>query len=86
MRQKPRASVYWRNASVSEATSIGSPLGVDVPPMGLDQPLPGELPQPGIERHRPVAEVIVEPTRGVGERLLDDVRRVNAGVQPAVGW
>ena len=44
----------------------------------------GEAAEPGVIRHRPVAQVVVQPAGGVGEGFLDDVRRVHAGGQPAV--
>ena len=62
------------------------PLGTDVPLMTLHQVLPGDVPQPGIERQRALAEVIRQPPRRLGEGLLDDVGRVDprghAAIEP----
>jgi hypothetical protein len=55
-----------------------------VPAVELDQPFPRELPQPGVERQRPVPQVAVELAGRVGQRLLDHVGRVHARRQPAV--
>ena len=60
------------------------PPGSDVPLMALQQVLPGDVPQPGIERQRPLAEVIRQPPRRLGEGLLDDVGRINASGHAAI--
>src|SRR4051812_3489709 len=52
--------------------------------MELEQPLPGELPQPRVEWQQSLAEVAGEPPSGVGERLLNDIRGVDAGRQSPI--
>jgi hypothetical protein len=58
--------------------------GVQVALVQPDQVLPGQPPQPGVERHRPLAQVAGQLLGGLGQRLLDDVGRIDAGGQPAV--
>ena len=52
--------------------------------MGGDQAVPGDLPEPGVERQRPLAEVVGEPRGGLGQGLLHQVGGVDAGGQAAV--
>ena len=52
--------------------------------MGVDDPFPGQPFEPVEERHRPIAEVVVEPLGHRRQRLLDDVRGVEAGRDPVV--
>lgn len=50
----------------------------------LDQPLPGQPPQPRIEGQRPLPQVVVELAGGVGEGFLHHVGRVHAGRQASI--
>jgi len=43
----------------------------------LAQPLPRELPEPGIERQGLRSEVLLQVLSGVQQRLLDDVGRID---------
>ena len=52
--------------------------------VGVDDPLSGELPEPAVERERPLPEVVVQPPGGLDQGLLDDVRHIDAGGQAAV--
>jgi hypothetical protein len=53
-------------------------LGVQVAPVQLDEPVPGQLPQPGVEGERPTAEVVGQFLGGVGQGFLDHV----GGIDP----
>jgi hypothetical protein len=61
-----------------------SPLGPEVTAALVGQAVEGELPQPRVERQWPLDHVAVEPAVGLGQRLLDDVGRIDAGGQPRV--
>jgi hypothetical protein len=52
--------------------------------MELEQPLPGELPEPWVERQRPLAKVAGKSPGGVGEGLLHDIRGVDSGGQAVI--
>ncbi len=52
--------------------------------MELEQPLPGELAQPRIERQWPGLQVVRQALSGVGQRLLHHVRGVHSGRHPPV--
>ena len=52
--------------------------------MELEQPLPGELAEPRVERQRPVPQVVGQALRGVGQRLLHHVGGIDPGRHPAV--
>ncbi len=58
--------------------------GLDVAAAQVDQVVPGQLPQPGVERQRPLADVGVELLVGLGQRLLHHVGWIDAGRQAAV--
>jgi hypothetical protein len=47
--------------------------------MNLDQPLPGNLPQPGIEWERLVPQIIIEFVVCLHEHLLHNVGGVDPG-------
>jgi hypothetical protein len=49
-----------------------------VPAVGVDEPVAGHVPQPELEGHRRVGEVVAEPAIGLDEHVLHDV----AGVDP----
>ena len=70
--------------SAGTSRSNAPPLGDDVVAVELDQPEPGHLAEPGVERQGAVAEVAREPQGRVGQRLLDDVGGVNPRGQPPV--
>ena len=53
-------------------------------PVQLDQPLPGQPPQPGIERQGTAPQVVVHGPVGLGKGVLDDVRWVHAGRELAI--
>jgi sirohydrochlorin ferrochelatase len=55
-----------------------------MPPLQLDQPLPGEFPQPRIEGHRAVAQVIGQIAARDGQDVLDDVGGVHASGQSSI--
>jgi hypothetical protein len=59
-------------------------FGPHVAAVFVGDPVPGQLPQPGVERQRPLAGIAVQPAVGLGEDLLDHVGRVHAGGQPRV--
>ena len=59
-------------------------MAPDMVAMQSIEPLPGQLPQPGIERQGPLPQVIGEIQGGVHERLLDHIRGVDPGGQAAV--
>ena len=50
----------------------------------LNQPFPRQLPQPRIERHRPLAQIFGEPLRGLGQGFLHDIRRIDARGHAAI--
>jgi hypothetical protein len=55
------------------------PLGtLDVETVQIQEPIPRQLAQPGVERNRPALDVLREPPGGLGHRVLDDVRRIDA--------
>ena len=55
-----------------------APLGVQVLPLHIDHALPGDPPQPGIERHRALPRVLVDCPAGREQRFLYDVRGIDA--------
>jgi hypothetical protein len=61
-----------------------APLGPDVAAVDLDQPLPGQAAQPGVERQRPPLRVVGKFQVRLGQGVLDDVGGVEAWPQPAV--
>jgi hypothetical protein len=50
----------------------------------VDQAVPGQLPQPGVEGHGAVAEVFGQLFERLDQRFLDDVGGVEAGREAAV--
>jgi len=50
----------------------------------LSQPVAGALAEPGEERQRPPAEILLEASRCIGERLLSDVGWIHTGRQPPI--
>ena len=60
------------------------PLGVDVPSIELNQPLPGHPSQPRIKRDRLFPRVLDQFPRRFRERVLHDVRRIEANRHPAI--
>ena len=53
-----------------------------VPPMGVDQPVPGHLPQPKMKWHRRMGQILLQPPMGVEQHILHDV----AGIDPAADY
>ena len=56
----------------------------DVLPVQLQQAIPGELPEPGIERQRLLTQVVIEPGISRGQGLLDHVRGIDPFRQPGI--
>ena len=52
--------------------------------MQLDQPVPGQLPQPRVERQRPATQVVRQFLSGIGQDFLDNVRRIDASGETAI--
>ena len=52
--------------------------GHAMPAVGIDQPVPGHVPQPEPKRHRGIGKIIAEPAVRLDEHILHDV----AGVHP----
>ena len=52
--------------------------------MHLDQPFPGQPPEPGIERQRAASQVVVHGAVGLGEGVLNDIGGVHAAGEPVV--
>jgi hypothetical protein len=61
-----------------------APPGLHVPAVQLNQSPLGHLPKPGVERQGPLAQVVVQPCGGLGQRLLDHVGGVHASRQAPV--
>ena len=61
-----------------------SPAGLEVAAVDFDEPFPGEPPQPRIERHGTISEVVVQAPGGVGQGFLDDVGGIETGGQATV--
>jgi hypothetical protein len=55
-----------------------------VPAVLVDQPVPGELAQPRVERQRPSGQIAVQPAVRLREGVLHHVGGVEAGGQPPV--
>ena len=53
-------------------------LGLAMPAMGVDDVVLGDVPQPEVERHDGVAEVIAEPAMGLEQDVLHDVAGIDA--------
>ena len=56
----------------------------EVPPVLLLHPLADQEPEPDVERHGRVADVLVEPPHRVEVALLDHVGGVDAALEPGV--
>jgi hypothetical protein len=78
-----RRGIGHRRALVILA-SDAAPLGHDMAAVQRYEPIPGELPEPGIKWHGPVREVIRQGVAGLGKHVLHDVRRVQAGAKPPI--
>ena len=57
-----------------EAASGGDAM----PAVGVDEAIPGHVPQPELERHGGVGQIVAEPTVGLDHHVLHDV----AGIHP----
>ena len=55
-----------------------------VPAMQVDQPIERKFAEPGVERHRPLLEIVGQLPGGLDERVLDDVGCVDAVREPAI--
>ena len=55
-----------------------------MPAVHRRQPLRGQAVQPRVKRQRAIARIVRQLPRGVGQRLLHDVRSVHAGRQPII--
>jgi hypothetical protein len=58
--------------------------GRQVLAMQIDQPVPGELAQPGIEGQGTGAEVLVQVATGLEQGILDNVGGIQPGLQATV--
>jgi hypothetical protein len=58
--------------------------GEDVPAVEIDQPIPGDLPEPRIEGHRTIPEILGKLAEGLDERFLNHVRGVEARGEPGI--
>jgi hypothetical protein len=72
---------WWGGALLADHAP---PLCGDMPPVQGNQPLPGELPQPGIEGDGPADEVLLEGTIGLDECLLNHIGRVETSPQSLI--
>jgi hypothetical protein len=52
--------------------------------MQLNQPIPGELAQPGVERERAIPQVVVQMLAGVCQGFPHHVGRLDSHRQPAI--
>lgn len=59
-------------------------LGLNVPSKGIRETSPGKVTKPRIKRKRPCLQIIGEPLRGFEQRVLNDVRGINASPQTLV--
>ena len=59
-----------------EAAGGGHPM----PPMGIDDPVTGHVPQPQLKRHRRIGEVVAQPPVRLQHDILHDV----AGIDPSL--
>jgi hypothetical protein len=76
---------FIRQVQDARFLSAGSTLaGVQMAAMQLGEALRGDLPQPGIEGERPIAQIIRELAIGRCERLLNHIGGVHASGQPTV--
>ena len=58
-------------------------LGLVVPAVGIDDVVLGDVPQPEMEGHDRVLEIIAEPPAGFQQHLLHNVAGIDASSQ---GW
>jgi hypothetical protein len=52
--------------------------------VGIDEAVAGHVPQPELERHRRVGEVVAEPAVGLEHDVLNDVAGIDAPLHDAV--
>ena len=83
-RQRGRARLGQGAAIEADLAAGVAGRGPQVLPVLVQQPLAGQEPEPEEERHRRVLAVLRQPAGRIEARLLDDIRRVDAPLQPAV--
>jgi hypothetical protein len=78
------AGLRQRGAKQRNVVARAALLRPQVAPMGVDQLLCGELPQPEIELHRRLGRIVGQTAGGFDHRFLDDVRGIDPAIEPTV--